>query len=142
VLTLKSALVVSAVAAATVAAAPLATAYEGPCETDVFGRCTYAPLAMATSGDSPANLAAYGETLDQNFAYFLTHDDDVPNFRITNFDLMKAQALQGCDLLRGGTLGAEVDEALQQSAGYSYELASLIVIAGSTVYCPDVPYVP
>lgn len=135
-LKLKPALAVLAAGMATLAAAPLATAYDGPCETDVFGRCTYAPLAMATTLDSPANMAAFGETPDQNFAYFLTHDDDVPNFRITDFDLMKAQALRGCDLLRGGSTRLEAVKSLEYSAGYSFELASIVILAGESVYCP------
>lgn len=135
-LTLRSALTVSAAAAAAVAAAPIAAAYDGPCETDNLGRCTYAPLAMATSVDSPANLAAYGETPDQHFAYFLTHDDDVPNFRITDFDLLKAQALRGCELQRGGMRTIDVVESLQQSAGYSYDGAASLILAGNLIYCP------
>lgn len=135
-LMLRSALAVSAAALAAVAAAPLAAAYNGPCETDDLGRCTYAPLAMATAVDSPANLAAYGETPDQHFAYLLTHDHDVPNFRITDLDLLKAQALQGCELQRGGMRTIDVVEALQQSAGYSYDGAASVILVGNVVYCP------
>jgi len=133
-LKLKWSLVVSA-AAVTLADAPLAAAYDGPCETDVFGRCTYAPIAMASAEDAPENLSAYGETPDQHFAYWLTHDDDVPNFRITDFDLLKAQALQGCELTRGGSTTLDAVQSLERTAGYSFDLASIVILAGNMVYC-------
>ena len=117
--------------------APTANAYHGPCFTDSFGRCTQAPTSMITPADSPGDDAAYGDTPDQHFAYYLTHDDDVPNFQVWNFDVLKAQALRGCDLLRNGWDTYDISNALEAEVGYPHDVAANIIIAGAVIYCRE-----
>ena len=116
-------------------AAP-ANAYSGPCYTDSFGRCSYAPSTMMTLQGSPGDRAAYGVTDDQAFAYFVTHDDNAPNFIITDFDGLKAQALRACQIRSSGLSRSAAIQDLQNLVpSYSRNVAANIVISGSVVYC-------
>jgi hypothetical protein len=124
-------------ATALTAAAP-AAAYYGPCYTDAYGRCTQAPISMSTPTSTAADSAAYGTTPDQNFAYHLTHDSSLPNYTITNFDLLKSQALEGCNYLRAGWRTYDVINWLQNAAVYPRRIATNIIIAGNVIYCPEI----
>lgn len=121
-----------------------AIAYYGPCYTDNFGRCVHAPTSMMTLKGDPRDKAAFGTTPDQAFAYFVTHDDDTPDFIITNFDLLKSQALRGCELQRSGWSTWDTTTALANEVGYSREVAANIIISGTVVYCGEVnqPNIP
>jgi hypothetical protein len=116
-------------------AAP-ASAYHGGCYKDTYRNCSYAPLSLATGNDSPADDAAYGTTPDQYFAYYVTHDDDAPEFRIMDFPTLKGQALWACQLRTNGLRGIDAVYALQNAAGYTFDQAKAITSAAATIYCP------
>ena len=65
-------------------------------------------------------MDAYGTTPDQHFAYFVTHDDDAPEFRITNFPVLKAQALWVCQLRTSGMRANTATHALEERGSYTY----------------------
>jgi hypothetical protein len=78
-------------------------------------------------------------TDDQAFAYFVTHDDDAPNFVITNFDVLKAQALRACQIRSSGySRSTAIDDLQSLVPSYSREEAANIVISGSVIYCDRV----
>ncbi len=122
-------------AAAALLVAPAATAYPGGCYEDPLGRCFFAPISMFAPADSPADLDAYGETPDQHFAYLVTHDDSVPEFRITDFELVKAQGLRGCEQISDGMSHYDAVVDLQQRGGYTEEQATNILASAAPVYC-------
>ena len=84
---------------------------------------------------SPADDAAYGTTLDQHFAYYLTHDDDAPNFMIYNFDVLKAQGLRACNQQSSGMSTHDAIRDLESLVGYPDDVAANIVISATVLYC-------
>ena len=116
-------------------AAPV-NAYPGGCYTDDFGRCRFAPLELWAPAQSPIDMAAWGSNPDQHFAYWLTHSDDVPNFMIYNFDVVKAQGLQACGLRSRGVRQRDAIAYVQSlTSDYSRDEAANIVISAAVAYC-------
>jgi hypothetical protein len=115
-------------------AAP-ANAYYGGCYQDIYGNCYYAPLSLATGEDSPADMAAWGNTSDQNFAYLVTHDDNAPGFRIMDFPTVKAQGLWACQMETNGMRSLDATYAVQNAGGYTYDQAEAIKSSAVAVYC-------
>lgn len=112
-----------------------ASAYPGGCEADEFGRCTFAPYDPNAVEWDPADIAAYGTTPDQHFAYHLTHDDDAP-FRITDFNIQKSQALRVCQQVASGMELFDAAEELENFGGYTWDQAATLAAAASIIYCP------
>ena len=113
-----------------------ASAYKGGCYADANGNCYYAPLSLATGDHSSADEAACGTTPDQHFAYFVTDDDNAPEFRIMDFPTLKAQALWACQRESNGMRGLDALYAVQRAGGYTFDQANAITSAGDAVYCP------
>jgi hypothetical protein len=133
----------AAVAAVGISVAAPASANYGGCYKDTYGNCSYAPLSLATENDSPADMAAWGTTPDQHFAYEVTHDDDAPSFRIMDFPTLKAQGLWACQLRTNGMRGVDAVYALQNIGGYTFDQANNIDSSAVAVYCPwNVPQSP
>ena len=126
----------AAVAAMTVGLGP-ASAYPGGCYTDEFGRCAFAPFDPNAVENSPADRAARGNTLDQQFAYFVTHDDDAPNFRIMDFNILKSQALRYCQQVSNGMDKLDALYDLQNLGGYTFDQANSISSAAVVLYCRE-----
>ncbi len=122
-------------AAAALLMAPSATAYPGGCFEDPFGRCFFAPISMFAPAGSPADVEAFGDTPDQRFAYLVTHYDRVPEFRIDDFELIKAQGLRSCEQLSNGMSHYEARVDLQQRGGYTDAVGANIHSAAVAVYC-------
>jgi hypothetical protein len=131
-------LVTGALGLAAVWVASPASAYYGDCYKDTYGNCYYAPLSLATERDSPADMAAWGDTPDQHFAYWVTHDDDAPEFRIIDFSTLKAQGLWACQLLTSGMQNTDVLDALQDKGEYTDDEASDVHASAVAAYCPSV----
>jgi hypothetical protein len=133
---LRALVAAGALTVAAVGAAAPASAYHGGCYTDAYGNCYYAPLSLATALPSPADRAAYGTTNDQRFAYYVTHDDDAPEFRIVDFPSLKGQALWACQSQTNGMRSLDVIYALQRASGYTFDQANNIHASAVTIYCP------
>ena len=86
--------------------------------------------------DSPEDMAAYGHTPDSHFAYFVTHDDDAPEFRIIDFPSVKGQALWSCQERVNGLDGVDATNAVERQGGYTEDQARAITSAGAAIYCP------
>ena len=112
-----------------------ASAYPGGCYADEFGRCIFAPFDPSAVKNSPADRAAYGHTDDQNFAYFVTHGDDAPNFRIMDFNILKSQALRYCQQRSNGVSRVDGVRDLQLLGGYTWEQAANIGSSAVVIYC-------
>jgi hypothetical protein len=125
----------AAVAAMASGTAPV-NAYPGGCETDAFGRCIFAPFDPNAVEDSPADLEAFGTTPDQEFAYWLTHDDDVPNFRIMDFNIVKSQALRVCQQVASGMDWFDAAEDLRNFGGHTEDQAYVVASWARIIYCP------
>lgn len=113
-----------------------ASAYRGGCYVDANGNCNFAPFSLATADESPTDMAAYGTTPDQHFAYYVTHDDDAPEFRIMDFPSQKGQALWACQLETNGMSDLNATHALENAGGYTFDQADAITSAADTIYCP------
>jgi hypothetical protein len=123
---------------ASLSALPLASSangYPGGCYTDALGNCVYAPPELFAPEDSPADDAAWGSTPDQNFAYFVTHDDDHVGFVIADFATTKAHGLRACQQLSNGMSRYNVMKDMSRIGGYTLEEADNILVAAVVVYC-------
>jgi hypothetical protein len=127
-----------AAAGAVTLAAPVNASINGSCWVDAYGRCLYMTPDQMTHSAS-VDTAAFGTTTDQHFAYFVTHNSGAPFFRIIDFDLVKAQGLQVCQLAANGMTGYEAVTNLEQTGGYTFEQAKAIGSAALTMYCPWAP---
>ena len=120
-----------------IAGAIPANAYEGGCYKDPLGRCFFAPINQSPEASTlEADLDAFGDTPDQHFAYGMTHDDSVPEFRITDFDILKAHGLKACDLRISGMLFEDIDQFIEDLGPYPPDVASVIVSHAVVSYCP------
>jgi hypothetical protein len=113
-----------------------ANAYYGDCYKDPYGNCIVAPLSLASAAEDAADMAAWGTTPDQHFAYYVTHGDEAPGFRIMDFGLLKAQGLRACQQETNGMSRLNATYALQYAGGYTFEQANNIASAADTEYCP------
>ena len=102
----------------------------------------YAAPELMTGPDSPADMAAWGRTPDQHFAYEVTHDDLEPFTVINNFDGVKAEGLLTCGLEARGTGTYAATEYLEAAEGYSFDEAVNVDSSAYAVYCPWVPVSP
>jgi hypothetical protein len=121
--------------AAVEVAAPVSASYGG-CYKDIYGNCSYAPFSLATKNNSPADMDAWGTTPDQHFAYFVTHDDHFPGFRIMDFPTLKAQVLRACQQETNGMDIITASDQLAAEGGYTASQADSIMSAAETIYCP------
>ena len=135
-------MVVTAIAGAAIGSglvllAPAANAsIYGDCYIDNYRRCMYMTPDQVRAKNSPADMAAWGSTPDQNFAYFVTHDEDAPWFVIMDFDLVKAQGLRSCQLQANGVDSLEAVYDLQRNGGYTFDQANNIASSAAVIYCP------
>ena len=119
-----------------------ANAYPGGCLTDAYtGNCVVAPASLYAPGESPINMAAWGQPPDQHFAYFLTHDDYAP-MTILNFGVVKEMALRACAMEAQGVDGYTARKSIQYAGGYSFDQANSITSAAEVEYCPSSSYLP
>ncbi|MCX8495946.1 MAG: DUF732 domain-containing protein [Akkermansiaceae bacterium] len=116
-------------------AAPATASIKGGCYVDDYRRCLYMTPDQMTYGDS-VDMAVYGTTPDQHFAYFVTHSSAAPFLRIIDFDLVKAQGLRVCQLGANGMSSYEAVKDLQRNGGYNFDQANAIGSAAETIYCP------
>jgi hypothetical protein len=77
-----------------------------------------------------------GSSPDEIFAYYLTHDERMPNFIIMDFPTLKMQGLRGCQQWTNGTDHNDVAVQLMDEGGYTIPQAVGIIAAAGKAYCP------
>jgi hypothetical protein len=73
---------------------------------------------------------------DQVFLMLMQDDPDYP-FVITNFPVLRAQALRACRSEDNGMSGLDVVDQLAAEGPYSWDDANNIVSAAEVAYCPS-----
>ena len=68
-------------------------------------------------------------------AEFCRAEYDAPNFRITDFDILKSQALRVCQQVANGMEMIDAVEDLENVGRYTFDQAAAIALAGREFYC-------
>ena len=107
--------------------------------------------ALAVAGIVTAGLASGspahaepGGYLDQDETFhrlLTTPDDSGTVMVITNFELLRAQGLEACQVMENGYGGYAATKRLQAEGPYLFDTASLIVSAASVAYCPEADFI-